>query len=252
MIYIFPYKNGSRSVNGLAMRIPARKIKIENSKFVGNKKHIVVNWGATDIDNREVMKCRVLNHPDAVTVTSNKLFFFNFLGQREWLPDWTGDREEATDWLGKCKVVCRTVLSGHSGNGIVIAREPGEMVAAQLYVKYIPKVDEYRVHIFNGEVIDIQRKAKRHDAQFVDWKVRSHDNGFIYMREGVEDIPYMHWIRMRALEVVKRTELDFGAVDLIYNKNRNKCYVIEVNTAPGLEGTTLERYAEAIRNESKE
>ena len=42
--------------------------------------------------------------------------------------------------------------------------------------------------------------------------------------------------------------LDFGAVDVIYNVHHKKAYVLEVNTAPGLEGTTLEVYARAISN----
>jgi D-alanine-D-alanine ligase-like ATP-grasp enzyme len=40
--------------------------------------------------------------------------------------------------------------------------------------------------------------------------------------------------------------LNFGAVDVIYNEKENKYYVLEVNTAPGLSGTTLEKYVDAI------
>jgi hypothetical protein len=43
-------------------------------------------------------------------------------------------------------------------------------------------------------------------------------------------------------------ELDFGAVDLIWNENQNVVYVLEVNTAPGMEGTTLENYCDAFSN----
>ncbi|MNY63636.1 hypothetical protein D3C86_2006230 [compost metagenome] len=41
--------------------------------------------------------------------------------------------------------------------------------------------------------------------------------------------------------------LTFGAVDVIWNEYRHQAYVLEVNTAPGLTGTTLEKYAEAFR-----
>ena len=40
--------------------------------------------------------------------------------------------------------------------------------------------------------------------------------------------------------------LKFGAVDLIWNELENKSYVLEINTAPGLTGATLEKYAQAI------
>ena len=42
--------------------------------------------------------------------------------------------------------------------------------------------------------------------------------------------------------------LDFGAVDVIYNGHSNRAYVLEINTAPGLTGTTLDNYAAALRN----
>jgi D-alanine-D-alanine ligase-like ATP-grasp enzyme len=37
-------------------------------------------------------------------------------------------------------------------------------------------------------------------------------------------------------------------VDIIYNRQRNQHYVLEVNTRPGLTGTTLTRYVAAIIN----
>ena len=43
--------------------------------------------------------------------------------------------------------------------------------------------------------------------------------------------------------------LKIGAVDIIWNELENKCYVLEINTAPGLEGTTLVKYTEAILKE---
>jgi glutathione synthase/RimK-type ligase-like ATP-grasp enzyme len=42
-------------------------------------------------------------------------------------------------------------------------------------------------------------------------------------------------------------ELTFGAVDILRDINRVS-YVLEVNTAPGLEGTTLTNYERAIRS----
>jgi len=248
-MYIFPYRKGSRTVSRLALGVPLRKIKINNSKFVGNKNQIVVNWGCSDINNKQAFKCKLLNHPDDVNIASNKLFFFNLLGQREWLPDWTQERAEAKKWLKDGNVVCRTVLTGHSGVGIVIARSIEEMADAHLYTRYIKKKDEYRIHVFCGEVIDVQRKARRANVpdEEINWQVRSHNNGFIYMREGVERISYLDRLRELALETVERCSLDFGAVDIIYNKGRNTCYVLECNTAPGLEGTTLTTYCEAMR-----
>jgi D-alanine-D-alanine ligase-like ATP-grasp enzyme len=41
--------------------------------------------------------------------------------------------------------------------------------------------------------------------------------------------------------------LDFGAVDVIWNEKQQRAYVLEVNTAPGLEGQTVDDYARGIK-----
>lgn len=48
-----------------------------------------------------------------------------------------------------------------------------------------------------------------------------------------------------AIGVVGAVGLDFGAVDIVLHNNVPK--VLEINSAPGMEGTTLERYFDAIR-----
>jgi hypothetical protein len=40
--------------------------------------------------------------------------------------------------------------------------------------------------------------------------------------------------------------LDFGAVDVGWNEHHGEATIYEVNTAPGLEGTTLEKYYEGM------
>ena len=119
-------------------------------------------------------------------------------------------------------------------------------VHAPLYVKYVKKQQEYRVHIFNGSVIDVQRKMRRTetpDAE-VNWQVRNHCNGFIFGRDGVS-LPSS--ATDMCIATVAALSLDFGAVDLIYNAHEDKYYVLEVNTACGLTGTTLEIYTAAIQ-----
>lgn len=116
---------------------------------------------------------------------------------------------------------------------------------APLYVKYIKKQQEYRVHVFNGSVIDVQRKMRRTDTptEEVNWKIRNHSNGFIFGREGVE-LPTS--ATDMCVAAVQAIGLDFGAVDVIYNERSDTYYVLEVNTACGLIGTTLDKYKTAI------
>jgi glutathione synthase/RimK-type ligase-like ATP-grasp enzyme len=119
---------------------------------------------------------------------------------------------------------------------------------APLYTQYVPKRHEYRVHVFQGRVIDVQRKARRHDVadEDVNWKVRNNANGFIFARNGdalgtvPDDVLY------EATKAVTSLNLDFGAADVIFNEREALAYVLEVNTAPGLVGTTLENYTAAF------
>lgn len=134
---------------------------------------------------------------------------------------------------------CRTRLQSHSGGGIVIAESIDDLVNAPLYTKYIKKKKEFRVHVFNQEVIDIQEKRKSHDVANVDFRIRNHASGFVFCRDNIVEPSDLRTVSIAAVTTLG---LDFGAVDVIYNEKQDKCYALEVNTAPGLEGTTLQSY----------
>ena len=114
-----------------------------------------------------------------------------------------------------------------------------------MYVKYIPKKSEWRVHVFRGEVVDVQRKARRREVpdDKINWLIRNHDNGFVFAR-GEERGEIANGVEEQALAAVAASGLDFGAVDVIYNEARDMAYVLEINTAPGIEGSTLDGYVE--------
>ena len=157
--------------------------------------------------------------------------------------------DTAYEWLreGNVGVVDRTQLNGHSGAGIVLVTDKdGELPRAPLYVKYVKKVKEFRVHVAFGEVIDVQEKRQRADVPDGfnrNFQIRNHHTGWVYCRENIEEPDGM---RGMAITTVKHIGLDFGAVDIIYNRNQDACYVLEVNSAPGLEGTTVTKYAEVF------
>ena len=251
--YLFPYNMGSQGAKELSRSLGIKRIKREGSRFRGAANKRVINWGNASLPD-QVASCQVVNPPAAVNKAGNKLLSFQaFQAYNEGnenaiinFPEFTTDVDIAKEWVNEGGIaVARTVLRGHSGDGIVLLGEGDEWVAAPLFVKYVKKTQEYRVHVLRDTIIDMQRKARRADVpdEEVNWQVRNHSNGFIFMREGVE-------LPEEALEQAKRSlvalGLDFGAVDLIYNERQDKYYVIEVNSAPGLTGTTLERYKEAF------
>lgn len=247
-LYLLPYKMGSQGCKNFAQALGIKRLKREVGKFRGSNRHTVINWGCASTP-RNIDNCRILNKAEGINTAGNKLLAFKQLSTNDAinLPEWTSSKDDALAWIEDgSAVVCRTVLRGHSGQGIVMANTADELVDAPLYVKYVKKTHEFRLHILNGEMFDIQRKMRNREIadEDVNWQVRNHDNGFIFGREGVEAEEAA--IEQSAL-AVQTLGLDFGAVDLIYNKKDNKYVVIEVNTAPGLTGTTLDNYVEAFK-----
>lgn len=241
-VRVLPYRVGSQSARNLSDALGARVLKLEGSTFQARRDDVIINWGNTDRPDN-LRGVRVINPPELIRNASNKLSFFQTLGEKD--PDvvpafWTnrGDIPEEA-----YPIVCRTELAGHSGQGIVIAHDPSELVHAPLYTKYIKKKDEYRVHVGNPNfVILLQRKARNTDVpnEEVNWEIRNHSNGFIFPRSGINPPPSVVDVAQRALAA---TKLDFGAVDVVYNERQDRAYALELNTAPGLEGSTIDEYA---------
>jgi glutathione synthase/RimK-type ligase-like ATP-grasp enzyme len=191
----------------------------------------------------------MLNSPEVITKVTDKLEFFRHMSEADHtlVPKFWTDAESIPD--SAFPVVCRTVLNGHSGRGIVIAQTRDELVYAPLYVKYMKKQTEYRVHVGRQvgnpnliETIAIQRKARSRSVpqSQVNWEVRTHENGFVFARQNVTPPTRVTDAARKALEL---TGLDFGAVDVIDNENKGKAYVLEINSAPGMEGQTVDDYA---------
>lgn len=245
-MYLYAYNEKSKSAKELSNALGIKRLK-----HVGESKKVdtLINWGASKID-REIEYNEIVNRPIAVARAVDKLQAFKWIEGSGVAPPFTESRVEASRWLaeGVCKeVVCRTKLNGHSGAGIVMANTIEKLVPAPLYVQYIPKKEEYRLHVHNEKVFFIQRKARNKAIpdDEVNWKIRNHGNGFIFAHKGV-DVP--EEAKQAAITAVAFLGLDFGAVDIILGTD-GEWYVLEVNCAPGIEpgSTTLEKYVEQFK-----
>lgn len=251
MAKLYAYKNGSKSAKALCESLGIKRLKHEGPLVRTN---VLINWGASNITRN--VECEVLlNDPDAVKIASNKLKTFRAIEEANLggvtIPEFTTSSLVAKMWLDKGHaVVARHKLSGHSGEGIEIIDPRNEDIRtdefflAPLFTKYVKKDEEYRVHVMNGKAFFIQRKAKRKDIprEEVNYQIRNHANGFIFAHKDLGDLP--EGLEQSAIMAVKALGLHFGGVDVIYSRKTNLCTVLEVNTACGLEGTTLEKYAE--------
>jgi len=246
--FIYAYNQSSKSAREIADALDIYQIKHRGSRYRARAGDKVINWGATALPNI-INPNSIINRPGAVHNCSNKVRFFEMMNRAQVTPPFATTMAGARSMIeAGHKVVCRTQIASHSGEGIVIAERMDQLVRAPLYTQYIPKVAEYRIHVFDGRVIDKQRKIRDPNVpdNRVDWNVRSHLRGFIFARNATT-WPGIEACERAVLTAMRTSGLVFGGVDVIYNERQRRAYVLEINTAPGLEGTTVQNYANAFR-----
>ena len=243
---IVPYKMGSQSCKRLKEKFievghKALRVNPTSRTFRPKITDKYIYWGGTTIINVPLENSyNPIRHR-----ASNKLLTLRDCNEAglSTVP-WTEEREIANEWLTEGKtVVARATLVGHSGAGITIHTTPTDLPTVSLYTKYVKKTYECRIHIFKGRMIDAQIKRKVRDVEENNPLIRNIHTGWVYCRDNY--IPDPTSIQL-AIDAVRVVGLDFGAVDLIYNQHYNQFYILECNTAPGLEGTTLINYVNAF------
>lgn len=158
------------------------------------------------------------------------------------------------------------------GKDIEIIR-PGcdPLYAHAFYVEYVKPRKEWRVHVFRGEIIFAQNKFRTDESfkesmvaaglvdtntedagmfAFVSNHVRNHSYGWRFNRlNDINNVPSN--VRSASINAVDALGLDFGAVDVIsYGRDENglrRASVLEINTAPALEGESLNSYVQKFR-----
>lgn len=243
-VWLYPYRMSSKGGKLLAEAMGIKRIRRQGSKL-GWRPKTIINWGSTSYIPWRVAD-KWINRPDCVILATNKLLAFQKMQEAGVsIPPWTTDIQVAREWLKADKtVVERHILNGAEGKGIEIVKPFQNLQPAPLHVQYIPKKKEFRVHIVDGKVIDTQQKVRKRDAEGPgNFLVRNTANGFVFVRDGIAVPPDAH---IQAIAAVRALGLDFGAVDVIWNEKQNKSYVLEVNTAPGIEGSTVTKYKEAL------
>jgi D-alanine-D-alanine ligase-like ATP-grasp enzyme len=249
---------------GLESTILTPTIKPKKGKY-----HILINWGLSSIpwldnyiqhwhQNKEGMPV-VLNHPDYIGNAISKIKTFNLLKTAGIpTPKFTTSRQEAEGWFDESQnniVFCRVKENSFQGQGIVIAKSKSEIVDAPLYTLRVPKKWEYRVHVVNEKAIHVQQKKRLSLAKLVergipvgDGLIRSYNNGYIFSTELYHSISgeVGQSLQSLSIQAVKALGLNFGAVDLMVT-NKGTVRVLEVNTAPGIEGQTVQAYVSAFQ-----
>lgn len=224
-LVLLPHNRGSRSVKALADTLSTK---------LGFKV-----WRVTPqrVRGRVAFPIR----PGTDKLTQLTKFTENNLATVEF----TTDRAVATGWLSDGPVFCRTLLRASEGKGIVVAETADQLASAPLYTKNFKKKREYRVHVFNGRVIDVQEKRRRKDVvdESRNTRIRNLANGYVFCRDGLVEPA---GLRDLAVQATQSLGYNLGAVDVAFNERHGRLAVLEVNANPGLQGTTLETYSNAI------
>ena len=172
-----------------------------------------------DIVNNRVWRIpwgREIKHRKIFNVTPHPLDkvkqFEQFTAHQIACPAYVCSVEEVGNL--ECKTIfARTLINSTNGKGIIeFEKDTEQYPDAPLYTEYIPKKEEYRVHVFAGEVIDIQQKRKKRG--FVDernTRVRNMDNGYVYCRDNI-NLPDN--IAGLAVSAVDSVDYLYGAVEI--------------------------------------
>lgn len=239
-----------------------RVFKVRNS--VGAyRRDLAIKWGCFELDNSVIQHSRVILNDKSSDTCLNKLKCFVALEEAGVpIPKFTNDINVARDWLIKGeRVYVRKLLRSSAGEGIeVVEGANSTLPDAPLYTMGMKgKRREYRIHVFgvgSTRRIFIQQKLRRRGFQENENYtnlVRNLDGGWVFAHEEANIQKPRDVTVDAAVGAIKALGLDFGAVDLIeMDKHAEGSVVLEVNTAPGLEGTTCEFYADAINEAQRE
>ena len=219
---------------------------VPNGRFSGRSWDNVIRYGSTTPVHANV---REVNKLKSVVSASDKLLSLRMLSSAgiscpEHFEDPTS-RKIQFPLLGR-------LSSGMRGEDIVVFFQNRDMVECcknrhfDLFTKYIPKKEEYRVHVIGGKIAKAAYKEfrgdpnKQHGFRSLVWNKK---NGFFFKKVLVRDCP--ETAKSLAASTVSCLGLDFGAVDIILGDDGG-WYVLEVNTAPGLSRVALSVYGKKL------
>ncbi len=229
MIYVYCSRD-SISARALARALDGRRIRRIQPFAPGD---LLVNWG-------EALQSEVRSLNSACG--RNKVTELARLQEAGVaVPLFTRSRPlDENGWLARA-------ASHHEGNDL---QRPPAVPA--MWTRYENLTHEFRVHVFKrgDEFVSIRLGAKfpRPGVYAHPW-IRSWSAGWhiLYNRDAQVLSEQTRGIRQAAKSAIQALGLEFGAVDIGVKARDGSPLVLEVNSAPGLEGRTLEVYAEEIR-----
>jgi hypothetical protein len=192
------------------------------------------------VSGKKFKYLKELNTVEAINNARDKLKTLEILKENNILvPEFTTDLDPVFEgiWFARAKYHTQ-------GNDILIC-EGNTWYNHDYWIRYTPINKEYRVHVFRNKVIQAcikYKEAGNDGAGEENDMIRNLEHGWKFSELDACN----HNLRDLAIASVKALGLDFGAVDIIKGID-GKYYVLEVNTAPGLDNKRLAAYTECFK-----
>lgn len=216
-----------------------RNIKLEEDT-------VLIRYGLTGFRKNEHRFYEVINHSRAIINAMHKL--------RSSLILERADIPVPTIFISRSEIkqkdlpVIRRLELHSRGTDIVLVKSLSNIPHGDYYSKFVDNIAEYRVHVFNGEVIRVQKKVPTEEEHWI----HNVSHGYDLRDTFKHNIKIENSIFQDSISAVDCLDLNFGAVDILVSKDSKHC-ILEVNTAPRLNRFGRELYSiylnEHIENE---
>ena len=284
---VYVYYSGATDITGKKL-VEDLDITGGNKMPTGTKK-LVIGWGCkTDASKTFPASTKVLNHPDKIRANRNKLGTLTVLKNAGVkVADFVA-ADNVISALANTNSSMKLPLVGRTnfhqgGKGFWLCITKGQVQqaiteGAQYFQNYMDIADEFRLHIFQGDLICAQKKARRdnmetafveqHKEKIVavatknnvtldnatmdyvlgrlakgqphpDMIIRSNTRGWKFSQLNLNNVN--NDLRNVAVAALAAAGLDFGAVDCCILADGTAA-VIELNSGPGLQGTSYDAY----------
>lgn len=233
------FKTLNRIVNNLSdtTRVLTRLFTPRNVTWI-EQDDLIIRWGC--VTTIQPQPENIINTRNAIIGASNKKTARENILKAE-LP--------APEITTKVPCIARN-LKHKKGRGLVFCTTQESVKNAiragkGYFQEFIDKDNEYRVHIAHGGVLAVQKKIHVEPEDEDNFKLSviwNYNSGYIFEPMRWSEIPT--GICPIAVQAIELFNLDFGAVDVI--EKDGKFYILEINTAPRVEGYIALKYAQYI------
>lgn len=211
------------------------------------KEDVLIRWGSS----KRIKKIpgRTINKRNAVERAADKLLSLSIMQDAHVPVPKVYVGNDALN-ASKSEVLLGRRVNHTQGRDIILCLQREDVKRAlalpnderpAFFTSYIPTSREFRVHVFEKEVLKISEKILTDEDKFqVSW-IRNFENGYTF--RNVRDIgdTVLNNISQAAIAAIEALGLDFGAVDIVLSDD-GFWYVLEVNTGPSLGDNSLEVY----------